>query len=47
MTEENYSTIGDACANAINDTVINIIASGDNPNVDIASASDINSNDKI
>jgi hypothetical protein len=47
MAEEDYSTIGNAYGSAINDTVSNMIASGDNPDLNIASASDINSSDKI
>tara|TARA_R110002072_G_C7974544_1_gene535209 strand:+ start:9394 stop:10404 length:1011 start_codon:yes stop_codon:yes gene_type:complete len=46
MAEEDYSTIGNAYGSAINDTVGNMIASGNNPNMNIASASDI-SNGKI
>ena len=41
MAEEDYSTIGNAYGTAINDTVSNMIASGSNPDMNIASASDI------
>jgi len=41
MAEEDYSTIGNAYGTAINDTVSIMIASGDNPDMNIASANDI------
>jgi len=46
MAEEDYSSIGHAYGDAVNDTVTNMIASGDAPNMNIASASDINDKDK-
>ena len=41
MAEEDYSTIGNAYGDAVNDTITNMIASGVAPDMDIASASDI------
>jgi hypothetical protein len=46
MAEEDYSSLGNAYGTAVNDTVRNMIASGDNPNMNIASANEI-SGDKI
>lgn len=46
MAEEDYVSLGSSYGNAVNDTVRNMIASGDNPDMNIASASDI-SGDKI
>lgn len=42
MAEEDYSRLGNAYGNAVNDTVTNMLASGEQPNMDIASANDIN-----
>ncbi len=47
MAEEDYSYMGNAYGNAVNDTVTNMIASGDAPDLNIASASDISGSDKI
>ena len=46
MAEDDYAKLGNSYSNAINTTVSNMIASGDKPNMGIASANDI-SNDKI
>jgi hypothetical protein len=46
LAEEDYSTLGNAYGTAVNDTVSNLIASGNAPDMNIASASDI-SGDKI
>jgi hypothetical protein len=47
MAEEDYSKIGNDYGSAVNDTVANMIASGDAPDLNIASASDISGADKI
>lgn len=41
MAEEDYSRLGNSYGNAINDTVSNMLASGEKPNMNIASANDI------
>ncbi len=46
MAEEDYSSLGNAYGTAINDTVTGMIASGDAPDANIASANEI-SGDKI
>ncbi|MEO1926932.1 MAG: DUF3579 domain-containing protein [Gammaproteobacteria bacterium] len=46
MAEEDYSKIGNDYGTAVNDTITNIIASGGAPDLNIASAIDINDRDK-
>lgn len=41
MAEEDYSTLGNAYGTAVNETVKGLIASGSNPDMNIASASEI------
>jgi len=42
MAEEDYASLGDAYGTAVNDTVRNLIASGNTPDMTIASANEIN-----
>jgi hypothetical protein len=44
LAEEDYSTLGNAYGSAVNETVKNLIASGDAPDMNIASASEITGN---
>ena len=46
MAEEDYSSLGNAYGGAVSNTVAHLIASGETPNMDIASANEI-SGDKI
>jgi uncharacterized protein DUF3579 len=47
LAEEDYSTLGNAYGTAVNETVKNLIASGNAPDMNIANASEISGGDKI